>query len=492
MANNNKFIEVVRSRPASTTFIVSLVLSVIAVAANPVPNRDGMLYVQEARNFIADGLAANAAFDWSFYPLLLAGVGYISRLDPEFVAYALNALLLAGTCALMIDLTRRRMPEAAWIACLVVLAMPAYNGYRDFIIREFGYWFFCTLSFWLAMRWEELAYRWREALLCQVALCAAILFRLEAAVFFLALLLWQLFAAPHGEKLRRCFKIICLPFLAGVGALALLVVGKLPIPGRVLAYANAADLLEMKAGFRKAAEGLSGYLPVFSQNSAGLILMTGLLALIPVKFINMLGIFALPLGYGFVASPKSAVLKRWPLLNWGFCLYVLVLTAFISVNLFVSARYVSTLNLLAVPLTVAGFVLLMSRFPKFTRLFVVIALVTMVANVASFSPGKTYIKDAGLWLARNTKGPERVYIGDYRVAYYAGWIYQHGVSSAFDHKAVEQALRDGTVDIAVLHESNKDSTVSAWIEVNHYMIREKFIGQGGSKVFVITRPSILQ
>jgi 4-amino-4-deoxy-L-arabinose transferase-like glycosyltransferase len=389
---------------------------------------------------------------------------------------------------LTIDLTRRRMPEAAWIACLVVLAMPAYNGYRAFIIREFGYWFFVMLSFWLAQRWEEKGHRWKESLLCQLALGGAILFRLEAAVFYPALAAWQLFAAPAGSRLKRALMISCLPVVTIFLLAAVMLAGMVRLPNRVVSYLEVANVFQRPAGFRQAVEGLIDHLPKFSKDEANTILLVGLLALVPIKLVKMLGVFVAPLAYGFIVQPLRVVIGRWPLLSWALLAHLLTLAAFTIYQLFISARYVSTLNLLAVPLTTACIVALMSRFPRLMKVMLVIVLVTMVANVASFSADKTYIKDAGSWLAKNAKNPDRVYMGDYRVAYYAGWIYRHHDTPQFDGKAVGHSLRSGQIDLAVLHESSRDSSISAWIEANHFLVRERFAGRRDSKVLIVSLP----
>jgi hypothetical protein len=75
------------------------------------------------------------------------GLGY------EDSAYALCALFIAGACATLVRITRRQFDDhAAWCACLVALAIPAFNGYREFLIREFGFWFFCLLAILAALR----------------------------------------------------------------------------------------------------------------------------------------------------------------------------------------------------------------------------------------------------------------------------------------------------------------------------------------------------
>lgn len=472
--------------PVVSGFLASVFLSLIAVWNNPVLNRDGMLYVTLARDFIGWGFAIPTEFDWSFYPVLIAGVGWVTGLDPEFVAHALNTLFMAGTCALMIDLARRRVPGLAWTTCLVVLAMPAYNGYRDFIIREFGYWFFCTLAFWFALCWEDRGYRWREAVASQLALVGAVLFRLEAIVFFPALLLWQVVAAPAGLKAHRGFKIACLPLFAGAVLLALLISGKIGVPARVEGYLAAASFFQIDGAFRRATAGLAPYLPVFSRSEAGFVLLTGLLAFIPVKFVGMLGVFMVPAGYRAVRHPSGREAGNWSLLLWAMGFYAVALAAFIGYQLFISARYVSTLNLLAVPLVAAAYGAFTTRHPKAGKTVAALALVTMLANVVSFSPGKGHVREAGQWLGQNAAGPDKVYVQDSIIAFYAGWPYRHGVSDAFDPIRLQGALAAEEFRWLVLVQPRRDPSVSEWLKANpRLQVVRQFANSAGERISVV-------
>ena len=169
------------SAPAWFAFVGSLLLSWLAVGGSSVLNRDGMLYVDAALRFRAEGFAELiGTFDWPLLSMLIAGLGGVIGMGFENAGHIIDASLLAGTCALMVDLVRRHQPDdaaMAWATCVAVLAMPGYNGYRDQILREYGYWFFSMLAFWLALQWERRGCRWRDALPCQLAVVGAMLFR---------------------------------------------------------------------------------------------------------------------------------------------------------------------------------------------------------------------------------------------------------------------------------------------------------------------------
>lgn len=471
--------------PVRLAFLGSLLLSFVAVVSRPVLNRDGMLYIDTARIMLDQGMAAlRNGFDWQFLPVLIAGIGAATGLPLEIAGHALNALLLAGACALLVSCTRRRLPEAAWAACLVVLAMPAYNGYRNEILREFGFWFFCMLAFWLAMRWTE-SYRWREAIACQLALGCAVLFRLEAAAFYPALMLWQAFSAPAGQRPRRVMMIGGLA-LAGVVLAAVLFGGGLVAPpGRLTYYLEAADPLRKMEIFGEAARRMTEtVLNKYSMEEAAYVLFFGLLTIIPVKFVKMSGVFILPMLYAFAVQPLRAALARWQPLPWAFFVYALVLVAFVTHQFFLVGRYVSLLNLLVVPPVAVGLRLLMLRFPRWRALMLGLALLTMAANVISLSPQRTQVVSAGKWLAANAADASRVYVGDPRVAYYAGWGFSQALGALKDRTVLARELAENRYDMVVLEASRKHAGVEEWMAANRLQPLKRFANRSGDAVVV--------
>lgn len=471
------------------TFVVSLLLSWVATQSKLI-NRDGIYYLDTARTILEEGIgAAMRVGEWNFFPLLVAALAATTPLNVGDAAYFLNALLLAGTCALLVAWIRHREPAAAWVAVLVVLAMPAYNQYRSDILREYGFWFFSIASFWLAMRWHETS-RWRDALASQLALVIAMLFRLEAAVFFLALALWQLGAAPRGVRLWRASTICAAPIFFTFIAAVLVGTSLVELPARYSYYLQAANPLQKLALFQGASERFFEHVLVikYSREEAAYVLFFGLLSIIPVKFINLLGFLAVPLAYLLYKQPSRAMLARWQPLPWAFLVYALMLAAFVTHQFFLSARYVSMLNLLVVPVATAGFTLLAARFPRWKILMFALAGTMLVANVVSLSPRQTHIVAAGRWLAEQTEETPRVCLDSARIAYYAGW---HG--STVTKETNLDAMLDNPECILALVEfrSSGDEGVSAALRRHGYFEVQRFVGGRGG-VIVATKSAMGQ
>jgi hypothetical protein len=464
-----------------TAFLVSLLLSWIALQG-ALLNRDGIHYVDLARAMLEEGfLLRHPGIDWQFLSLLMAGLSALTGLAPETAGHLLNAVFLAGACGLLVAITRQRMPEAAWAACLVVLSMPAYNGYRDMLLREYGFWFFCTLAFWLAMRWEVSGRR-RDALACQLALGIAALFRLEAVAFYPALMLWQTFAAPAGQRVRRVLMMGCVPLAGGTLAAILFWTGVLPVPGRMTYYLDAANPLRTLQILKEAGSRMSEHVFPFkySREEAGFILFFGLLSVIPVKFLKMAGVFVVPLAYAVVANPVRAALARWQPLPWAFFAYLLVLVAFVTHQFFLVGRYVSLLNLLAVPVAAAGLALLMQRYPRWKWPMVALALLTMAANVVSLSPRKTHIVEAGRWLGENVMDNKQVCLANSRIAYYAGWP-ANGI--VFDDAGLDRMIADGRCAWVVIEIDRKNGSEN-WLSKNRLQEVRRFVNTAGESVLI--------
>ena len=477
--------------PVRAAFIGSLLLSFVAVQGHLV-NRDGIYYLETARTMLESGLVAGwQAGEWAFLPTLIAALAFVMKVSPETAAMVINALFMAGTCALLVGITRRRLPEAAWLACLVVLAMPAYNQYRNEVLREYGFWFFSMLAFWLAIRWND-TQRWRDALLCQGALALAALFRLEAVAFYPALMLWQAFGAPNGRKIRRVLVVGSLPLAGVLLATILFGSGLVAAPNRVVYYLEAANPLHTLQGINAAASKMSEmvFKYKYSREEAGYILFFGLLSVIPMKFLKMTGVFLVPLAYRFAVPPMRTWLAPWQPLPWAFLAYVLVLAAFVMHQFFLVGRYVSLLNLLAVPIVASGLSLLMQRFPRWKALMLMLtlALLTMAANVVSLSPRKTHIVEAGAWLAANVADHGQVCLSNARLAYYAGWR-----SSGIVFESPELEIRvTGEHCNWLAMETRKKGDIDAWLQKNRLKEIKRFENASGDAVIIARLEGRLQ
>ncbi|MFC5303167.1 glycosyltransferase family 39 protein [Azospira restricta] len=451
--------------PVRATFLASLLLSLVARLGSTL-NRDGMLYVKGAQAFLDGGFtAAREVFNWPFLSIAMAVVGRLTGLGPETAGYLLNALFMAGACALMVACIARRTPELSWLGAFVVLALPGLNEYRNELLREYGCWFFVMLAFWLALRWAERP-RWPSALALQAALGGAALFRPEALALFPALLLWQLAGAPRAERGRRLLMLGGLPLAGGIALAALYVSGGLAGGGRLAEDLGRFRLARFDAKAQALASALvvdaREQLVVFAQEQARTILLFGSLALVPLKVLQKLGLFVVPLAFALFGRAARPALGRHPLFAWGIAAHLLVLAVFVVDLQFLAGRYVGLILLFSTPFAAAGLAAMLQHRPRWRiTVFIGMALLAL-ANVVSTSPGKTHLVDAGRWLAANVADPSTVYIDSGRTAYHAGWQ-TAAVAERNQRPAVEKAVAEERYALYVLEHSRKDAPLEDWL-----------------------------
>ena len=470
--------------PARTVFVGSLILSLLAALTSPAINRDGMLYVEAARSFQLEGFdAAKAVFNWPFLPILMALLSSLSGLSLEHSGLVLNAFLLAGAFALMANCAHRKFPEAIWPICLTLLALPGLNHYRDELLREYGCWFFVMLSFWLATRWSERT-RWSTALAAQFALGFATLFRPEAAAFFAALFLWQLFAPNTKEKLHRLIVIGALPLFGMASILFLFLSGQLESGSRI-----AGEFGRISAArFDAKALALADALIPYARDQAKTILFFGSIAIIPLKFIKQLGVFLIPLLLLACSPLLRSALNRWQLFSWSFIIHLVVLSVFVLDIQFLAGRYVIVLHFLAAPLIGFGLWLLMQRIPKWKTLIVTVSLLLSLSNAASFSPKKTHAINAGAWLSANAKDSPRVYMESSLAGHYAGWRLRRE-APLINRSELSTLVAQEKYDLLVFEITPQEPDISPWLEQHGLRQIQRFGNSSGTQI-VIASPEI--
>ncbi len=468
-----------RCTPVQATFLASLLLSLIALVSNPIINRDGILYVETARVFLQDGfLASFKSFNWPFLPILMAVVSKLTGIGIETTGHILNALFMAGACTLVVACTARRAPEAAWQVCLVVLALPGLNHYREELLREYGCWFFMMLTFWLALKWEDSPH-WARALLLQTSLCIAALFRPEALALFPALIFWQVFTAPANERWKRLAMISSLP-ATGLAALLLIMSTGHVTPSRISGEMERINL----ARFDAKAQTLATALIYYARDQARTILFFGSLSIIPLKFIKQLGVFVVPLLFLFKIRSFLPAMTRIPLLSWAWAAHVLVLSAFVVDMQFLAGRYVAVLSLLASPLIGLGLWRLMQQYPRWGKAFATLALLIMISNVLSISPGQTQYGQAAKWLNGNMPENPRIFVESTRTAYYAGWRPATNFYPGEKRELLAKAIENGMYDFVILDVPRRETDIDSWLKANKLRVLQRFSSPRNDSVII--------
>ena len=467
--------------PVWLAFFGSLLLSLIAVMGTATVGRDAALYIDVAQQVTEQGPdVAWAAFDWPWFSLLLAATHSILRLPLELSAYLWCGLFFAGTSALMVDCVRQRSPDITRWACLVMLAMPAVNAFRNDIIRECGFWFFCTLALWLALRWHARG-GWLRAAFIHMVIVAAALFRLEALLLIPALALWQLPGLWSSSRRLSFFQFSLLPVL---GLLVVSVTGVL-LSARVVLYLDMIEPHGVFASFQMLCDQFANSLiNKYSQDEAGRIIFFGILATMTITFVKLMGPFAVP----FILRRNWGVLgiywRDYRPFAWAALLYLVVLVLFFIKQQFMNARYMSFLNLLFVPVLAMGLAAFAREFPRLGKGLVVLALLVMLSNVISTGAGKTHYIEAGHWMSAHVESDAPTYFTDGRISYYAGRGYVMPVLT--QEEAISPA-HAGDYRYFVIEAKGDEPWLNEWLAAHKLRILEHFANRKGATVVVIGR-----
>ncbi|QNH80654.1 hypothetical protein GGD92_17275 [Pseudomonas protegens] len=473
---------VINQYPVRLTFIGSLLLSLIAVLGAVTVGRDAALYLDIAHKVNEQGPAiAWTLFDWPWFPLLLAQTHIYLGLPLELSAYLWCALFIAGTCALMVDCVRQRLPQAAPWAALVVLAMPAVNAFRDDIIRECGFWFFSTLTLWLALHWQARG-GWLRALLIHLALGAAALFRLEAVLLLPALTLWQLPNLWSSSRRMAFLQFILLPLLGGIGVLVLVSLSGHFSSARVSYYLEMINPRHVFASFNLLSEQFANSLiSDYSRNEAGRIIFFGVLVTMLMSVVKLMGPFAVPFIFRRNWGVFRTYWNQYRPFAWAAVIYLTILMLFFIRLQFMNSRYLSFLNLLLVPALALALLQVFQTFPRLGKSLVVIGLLVMLSNVVSTSAGKTQYVEAGRWFAANTDTQAPAYFEDGRIGYYAG----RGYAPSIPREQAMSAQHAGQYRYFLIEAKPDEAWLVSWLGEHNMKILASFANRKGARVLVI-------
>jgi hypothetical protein len=372
------------------------------------------------------------------------------------------------------------MPGMVWPIVLTLLAIPGLNEYRHELLREYGGWFFVIFALWLAVRFNERP-TWLTAQAILPALGLGALFRPEALAIFFAVLLWQMFFAPHGERLRRTWMVAGPAALFGVGAFVYFVNSALFEQSRFAVDVTRFGLQTLD----DKVVSIAAVLPEYARKFVPSILIYGSLALVPERFLVKLGVFVLPLLYLVFTGHFKEAFKQNTLLMLAFCTQAAVVGFFAVNSQFLAGRYVALLYLFSAPMLGYAIAIWLSTRPRFKIPVVLFGVLLILANVISLSPKKTHFVDAGRWLATQSVDVSSLYIESGRTAYYAGISSQIPGPSIDKRAALADDARMGRYELFVLEVSRKEGSIDTWLEEAGLIVIKSFVSSDGDGIIIV-------
>jgi len=415
-----------------TLFLFSLLLSAL-MNYHAVPNTDGILYLRAAEVFTEEGFhQALTLFPWPFYSILIGLFHQITGLEFQTSATLINSVLFAGTLVLFVNLVKKLGGSLSVqiLAALIIILLPPLCDYRDYIIRDLGYWPFMLLGFRAFLNYSEQR-KLSDAITMGLFFSIATLFRVEGVVILLltpCLMLCQSRDVRWCTRIRTLLPCYTVPLvLAILWALVLLATNNMNLLGRLPEIIDAfAGIATLPLDWAIKQEQLLSILPIHAKNDeALLILLGGFGAYFFYEILRGLSLMgALLFVYTLVTRslPNTGPIR----LTIGFAFINLgIALIFLAQDFFLSQRYLMPailILLLATPFGLAHFLTQLPRWTQMTQRTIKIALVVIVLYLAvdattSFGPSPYYLRQAGEWLALHPT-PQTRLLANHDVIYY--------------------------------------------------------------------------
>ncbi|MBB71316.1 MAG: hypothetical protein CMF50_02830 [Legionellales bacterium] len=422
------------------TALISVFFSLYFILINDTINRDGILYIRTAYHFVNDGLiAAYHTYSWPFFSMLIGIVHQITALPLVACAYtvtiALQIMLAYGFIALVRELGGNR--QLQWIAAITILLFPHLNDYRDYLIRDFGYWAFCLWSLVALTRYMR-TLSWWTALGWGFGMLVAISFRVEGAPLMILvpiivllhprLNLWQ--------RIKYFLKVNCVGIVFTATVIVLIVTiprNHLLLMDRLITIKDVVGIgwKPLVERIYQASNAIGPYVmgdkPL---DNTPTIIVTGIFGYFFVKVITGLGVLvSIICGYGMVRRvlPADRV-GILPLASYIFMNSVMMFY-FLWTHFFLSGRYLMPLQLgllvwfpFAIHQLYENWRTSVASISGRRWLFPLICLALLWVASASFihlGASKAHIVEAGHWLADNTSAKSRLYTNSSQVMFYA-------------------------------------------------------------------------
>jgi hypothetical protein len=488
-----------RSRSDTLIYLVAGLLSLLLTYDGSlrasVINPDGICYLQSAATFGSanwhEALHVCGQAQWPFYSLLIYGLSALTHISFVSAAFVLNGVFSLISVLAFIYLVKllNGNKQVLWFAAIAILLMHEFNSVREYVIRDHGFWAFYLVSVVALIRYLR-APLVRDALFWNVSLLLATLFRVEG-VLFLLLMPFVVFV-NDGARLRQFLQLNLLTIIGGGIALLYVVMTRHPEHDvsrfSELQFQLSHGLQIISQNFHdKSAALAQAVLNDYSQRDAGMILGLMLLVWYGISIVTNLSIiYAIVAAYAFsqklvkLDKPAKTAITGYVLIN------ILITAPFLVEYMFLSKRYLIALSLLLLLWVPFGFAAIWERRSRLTILTAGVVLVSALGGIIDFGYSKSYIRDAGLWLAQNAPASAEIYSNDFQVMYYS----DHFGNSIFTKKdayADLNTLADGKwkqYDYLAVHITKQALPTTQVIQAMHLTPTKIFANRRGDAIVI--------
>lgn len=417
------------SSPAITSVLLTILSALVLIGTSQSLNNDATFYLVTADIFKADGwAAAEKIYQRPFYSALIGTVSLLTGTSSLFSGYLLNIALMALLAFSFVTLVKDLggKPSAQWVAVAIIVTYPTLCGYREYLIRDFGYWAFSLLGLSFLVRLHN-SMGWRLLTGWLLFNLLATLFRPEAAIITLIAPLSFIFNKRLGtsERIWATGKV----YLILGGALAVTI-----LAGMAIEVDPIGKLLQATfAGYISVVETIVSQLTIMHDNlvthvlsrharsfgtQSAVLILSGIFVAKALKAISLPLILLATL----LLWRKALVLPRHPAYVITLSTALIVVVVFFLQKQFLQTRYLLLVSLLLlIPLCFGVGQIINSEVDRTTKITLgILSVILLLDSHVSFGHSKKHTADSIRWLQANIEKGAWLYSNEQQLAYLGG------------------------------------------------------------------------
>jgi hypothetical protein len=470
-------------------------------------NPDSVLYLEAAKLFAnGEWQAGFNVFAWPLYALCIAAVHQFSPLNIHTSAQLLNVIFFAiATFGFLkiIQLGGGKQRQLIAGALIWLSAQYMIGGALEMLMRDEGFWALYLMSLVFFIQFYK-SHQLKDALLWQVCILIAMLFRIEAILFLALLPLVLLFNKQwqFNERLIQFFKCNML-HIALVTIVLVLFTTNSQLSSNMLGRLNEVFTFNIYQEFTKnlvekshmmSTQILGEHLDKFAVQG----LLLTFIYVMCVKAIATTGIINIGLA-GLAAKHHKRLID--PETYRVLCATVII--ALFSMSLIItkvfvlSSRYVLALSFILMIFAtfyLADLLKYLNHSSKQKKWLVIgliiISLLGAIKNLLPKRDGYNYQQEAVAWLSSYNKLNHPVFYDDPRMRYYADLPFVGKETSQQSLTLLRQQTQDNTIQkyhFLVVTHSNKQGEYAKWIErhLQNYKSIQQFSDASGKKSILV-------
>jgi hypothetical protein len=456
-------------------------------------NPDSVLYL-EAAKFFSNGewKAGFEVFQWPLYALSIALVNKVTQLGVHLSAQILNVIYFAiATFGFIRIIVIAGGSQRQIIAGALIWLSAQYmiGGVLEMLMRDEGFWAFYLLSLGFFIRFYQ-HHQTKDAILWQVSIILATLFRIEAILFLIFLPITLLFQVSSNtpEKWKKLLianliniglTLVIVVMLAFSDSLSTQLLGRLNEIFTSSFWQEFTERLTKNANIMST-QVLGEYLEEFAIQG---LLMTFVYVMI-VKTIGSTGLINIILcmfslkHHQQLINPAASLVLRTTAVIAIINMFLIITKMFV-----LSGRYVLALSLILMLFAAFYFAVLLFDNPqnKYKKWLVVVLVLFMmggaIKNTLPKKDGYNYQQEAVAWMLANNHENKSVFYNERRMRYYANLPFD----GYWDDKwrFVERIINDNSISrydylVISLAKNKPEHEILIKHKLKHYIELKRF------------------